>query len=962
MNSLSRRIARLSLVSLLAISVAANAQTVQTAPQSATVAAPQSSGTPWLFQGSDIPPDPAWTFGVLPNGVRYAVRRNGVPPGQVSIRVRVDAGSLMERESELGYAHLLEHLAFRGSEHVPDGESKRVWQRLGVTFGSDSNAATTPTNTVYKLDLPTATDQGLDESMKIVAGMLEAPSITTAALNAERPVVLAEQREQPGPQMRFGEALRGLFFAGQPLAERSPIGNIETLEAATEQSVRAFHQRWYRPDRTVVVIAGDKDAKLLEQMVVKHFSDWKPNGAATPTPDFGDPDQSQPTTVATAEASLPPAVSFAYLRPWSITADTILFNQERLTDLLASRIVNRRLESRARAGGSFLRAGVSLDDISRSTNLTSVSVYPLGDDWEAALKDVRAVIADATTRAPSQAEIDRELAEIENAMKQGVATAPVEPGARLADTMVEAVDINETVASAQVSYDIFNDARTKGMFSPARVLASSKKIFDGAALRGIVNTRTPDNSATAKLGAALKAEVSGSEALANADPVSIDDLPPLGTPGTITARQPVLSNPEINIEAMRLSNGVSVLMFPNDAETNRVYVRVRFGSGLKGLPAKEQTVAWAGPMALMQSGIGDLDQEKLDRLVGNRNIGLSFSPDDDAWILGGQTTAADLPDQLRLLAAKLTHPRWDANPVVRARAEMLAGYAAMEASPDGILARDLEGLLRDGDLRWATPSRAAVEALDPASFRAFWEPILKTGPIEVQIFGDVESEAAAQAVAATFGALPPRAPASAAGSPVAAATPNETPVVRRHTGQPNQAAAVIAWPTGGGSAGLAESRKLEVLAAVFRDRVLDELRERTGTSYSPTVLSQWPVGLDSGGRILALASVAPDQTKFFFEAARKIAADLVATPITPDELQRAVLPTVQQTMRMSSGNSFWMQQTAGGTRDPARIQAVTTLVPDYQRTTPAEIQALAAKYLGADKDWSMVVLPEKGAE
>ena len=101
MNSLSRRLSRLSLVSLLALSVAANAQTVP-APQSAAVAAPQSAGTPWLFQGSDIPPDPAWTFGVLPNGVRYAVRRNGVPPGQVSIRVRVDAGSLMERESEMG--------------------------------------------------------------------------------------------------------------------------------------------------------------------------------------------------------------------------------------------------------------------------------------------------------------------------------------------------------------------------------------------------------------------------------------------------------------------------------------------------------------------------------------------------------------------------------------------------------------------------------------------------------------------------------------------------------------------------------------------------------------------------------------------------------------------------------------------------------------------------------------------
>jgi len=94
----------------------------------------------WLYKGSDIVPDAGWHFGTLSNGVRYAVRRNGVPPGQVSIRVRMDAGSLMETDSERGYAHLIEHLSFRGSEFVPDGEAKRIWQRFGATFGSDNNA------------------------------------------------------------------------------------------------------------------------------------------------------------------------------------------------------------------------------------------------------------------------------------------------------------------------------------------------------------------------------------------------------------------------------------------------------------------------------------------------------------------------------------------------------------------------------------------------------------------------------------------------------------------------------------------------------------------------------------------------------------------------------------------------------------------------------------------------------
>ena len=206
------------------------------APASSISAKP---AIPWLFRGSDIRPNPAWTLGELPNGLRYAVRKNGVPPGQVAVRVLIDAGSLMEEDSEQGFAHLMEHLAFRSSKYVAGGDTKQVWQRLGATFGSDSNASTTPTQTVYKLDLPGATDAKLDEALKIFAGMMTAPGISPAGLSAELPAVLAEQREAPGPQVRYSDAVRGTFFAGQPLADRSPIGTIKTLQAATPASGNA---------------------------------------------------------------------------------------------------------------------------------------------------------------------------------------------------------------------------------------------------------------------------------------------------------------------------------------------------------------------------------------------------------------------------------------------------------------------------------------------------------------------------------------------------------------------------------------------------------------------------------------------------------------------------------------------------------------------------------------------------
>ncbi|MDT8759117.1 insulinase family protein [Sphingomonas psychrotolerans] len=921
----------------------------------------QTAEDPWLYKGSDLVHDDAWKFGRLSNGVRYAVRKNGVPPGQVSVRVRIDAGSLNEQDSERGFAHLLEHLSFRGSTFVPDGESKRIWQRLGVTFGSDSNASTTFTQTVYKLDLPTATAAGLDESFKILTGMMSAPAITQASLDAERPVVLAEAREQPGAQERLQDAMLGLMFAGQPVASRKPIGTTAALTAATPAAVKAFHDRWYRPDRAVVIVIGDMDPAVLEAMVQKHFSTWQANGPATPAPDFGKPSgDGHPVAASIVEPAVPTMAMMTIARPWTVFSDTVIFNQKRMIDLVAIRILNRRLESRARSGGSFVGAGADLSDVARSANVTTVNVMPVGDDWETALRDVRGMIADLQTTAPTQAEIDRELAEIEASMKQRIATAPVESGMKIADDLVEAVDINETVTTPEASYDIFKSAVAAKMFTPATVQASAKRVFEGTATRALVNVHTPDPQLMGKVTAALQADVVANggkrRALGN---VSFAQLPKLGAPGKMVSRTPLL--PELEIEKVVFANGVNLLMRKDSSEVGKVYINVRFGRGLNALPNRPSP-AWAGEMALVAGGIGKFGQEELDALIGRRQMGFDFDVAGDAFRFGGQTNKEDLPDQLRLFAAKLAAPAWDPNPILRAKTAVLSGYAGLSSSPDAVLGRDLEKLLHSGDPRWGMPDRETIEATTPASFRKLWEPLLATGPIEVEVFGDMDSDATIKAVAETFGALRPR-PASNAPAPVAAFPAHvDKPVVRTHTGKADQAAAVIAWPTGAGSAGITESRKLDVLAAIFRDRLIDQLRSQAGVSYSPNVASQWPLGMESGGKLIALGMVPPDKTDFFFQLARGIAADLVAKPVDADELNRALTPIKQQLIRQSSGNMFWMRLVEGGAFDPARVAAVDTLARDIATTSPVELQGLAQKYLRPDKDWSMVVVPGPGAQ
>jgi zinc protease len=133
----------LCLTSLLAIPVLVSAQESPVVPV-------------WPHEASDLKPDPKVVFGRLPNGLRYQILPHAEPPKRVSLRLHLEAGSLMEEDDQQGLAHFLEHMAFNGTKNYPAGEMVEFFQRLGMAFGADTNAHTSFDETVYKLELPMA--------------------------------------------------------------------------------------------------------------------------------------------------------------------------------------------------------------------------------------------------------------------------------------------------------------------------------------------------------------------------------------------------------------------------------------------------------------------------------------------------------------------------------------------------------------------------------------------------------------------------------------------------------------------------------------------------------------------------------------------------------------------------------------------------------------------------------------
>ncbi|MCH1409806.1 MAG: insulinase family protein, partial [Verrucomicrobiales bacterium] len=164
---------------------------------------------PLPHEDSDIKTDSAVNWGLLENGLRYAILPNPEPPNRVSMRLFVDAGSLMEADNQQGLAHFLEHMAFNGTKNFPAGEMVEYFQRLGMGFGNHTNAHTSFNETVYKLELPNSEQAMSDEAMKLLRDYADGMLFDPNEIDDERGIILSEKRTRDSVSWRtFVEQLR----------------------------------------------------------------------------------------------------------------------------------------------------------------------------------------------------------------------------------------------------------------------------------------------------------------------------------------------------------------------------------------------------------------------------------------------------------------------------------------------------------------------------------------------------------------------------------------------------------------------------------------------------------------------------------------------------------------------------------------------------------------------------------
>ncbi|RZJ92830.1 MAG: insulinase family protein, partial [Brevundimonas sp.] len=393
-------------------------------PAPATPATTGTPSQPWAQAASDVPADPAVRYGVLPNGMRYALMANATPPGQASLRLRIDAGSLNERADQLGLAHFMEHMAFNGSTDIPEGELVHTLERLGLSFGADTNASTDFDETVYKLDLPRTDDATVDASLNILREMSGEATLAADAIDRERGVVLSEERTRDGPALRSIRARLGFLMKGQLAPERFPIGDTSVLQAAPRERFTEFYDAYYRPERATLIAVGDFDVDQMEAKIRAEFGDWAnshPDGAA---PNLGAVQPRGPEASVFIDPGVQSTLQIAWVSPPDLTPDTLAHQEADIIRILGLQVLNRRFQSLSRgATPPFIGASANATTNWRSQDNVSLYANVQPGQWKPALSALEQEQRRIVEYGVSQAELNREITEFRTSLQNAVAGA-----------------------------------------------------------------------------------------------------------------------------------------------------------------------------------------------------------------------------------------------------------------------------------------------------------------------------------------------------------------------------------------------------------------------------------------------------------------------------------------------------------------------------------------------------------
>jgi len=913
----------------------------------------------FAHQASDLPPDPNIEYGRLPNGLRYAVRHNETPTKTASLLMRIDTGSLNESDETRGLAHFLEHMAFNGSENIPENEMTKRLEKFGLAFGADTNASTGFEATTYQLELPEVSDEIFEETLMIMRETASRLTLDPDAIDRERGVILAEKRARNSPA--FQSLLDSLdFYLGQTvIPKRLPIGTEETIESVTAEQFKAFYRGYYRPENTFITLVGDFDTSYAIEKIEKFFGDWEATGEALPKYEIKDFQNDEPRFHYYTNPEIQTSVSVSVVSPFEEKDDTADNRFNGVIESLGNSILNRRFGKIARSGeANFIGASVGTSSLYQAAEISSLTVSAEPESWEPAFAQAEQTLRQALKYGFTQAELDEQLANYRKGLEVSVQTSPTRRTPRLARNIMGAFGGEYVITTPQSALERY--VAREDEITLEKVEASFREAWKDLSTRPQIYMSTPAiiEDAQTKLKQAYEASQAVPIEPRAEDVVTEFAYTDFGPAGKVQKRGEI---EDIEITTVEFENNVRLNIKKTDYEKDVIRIRARMGAGsltfpdVRGFNSYMQTI-------LSLSGLEAHTVDDIATIMAGKTVGASTGFGSERMSIGGATVPENLSDQLNLMTAYVTAQAYREEPIAQWEKSVRSFYPTLDSTPGGVAGRDIPALIRSGNPRYLYPSEAELLDVNMDLIRGWMDEYVKDSAIEVSVVGDVDIEQIIKEVGRTFGALPTRAktftevPEDAEVKVSVFPKGQTRPFKLTHSGDAETALLRIYWPTPKGYDVL-KARRLGMISQILRLRLTEELREEEGASYSPSAFSTLSRIFKDYGYVGVSLELSPSEIDLMTEKVEAIAAEFKAGEFNAELFERAIKPTLENIETSLESNSYWMGVIDAAQTTDRDLNNHRSRQEVYQNMTVDDLKPLAAAIFNAGDAIRIQVLP-----
>ncbi len=602
--------------------------------------------------------------GVLANGMRYYVHRAQKPKDRAALALAVDVGSVAEEEDERGVAHLVEHLAFRATRNFGNFEIVRFLESIGAEFGPCQNAYTSMDETVYELLVPVddAGSKNLTKALAVLSEFASRVRISDADVNDERGAVLEEMRMGRDARGRASEAYWKLLMKDSLYAERLPIGLESVIKKGNPAVFRRFYEKWYRPERTAVIAAGDfPDLDAVVREIEAAFGGCAPApgqppvNPATPRPPVAFHASPRVTcSVDKEHTKTTVTLTFKYpANPISTPGD---FFQKTVEEAFKLALDNRLYKLMRKADPPFFSAGCSVEEATRTVSVFSAQIAceegkkNVVRGLEAGLRE----LARARVHGFSEQELKIARAKQIADAQQFFVERDQTYCTSLRDELVGHFLRGELVVGAEEEARMTIACVERMTVGDLRAFAQRCRLDASCVIRAMEGRATVTEADIAAAAAKIQDEENKGTITKNGAfdvPESLVETKALPAPGAVK-RTTAFS--KMGFRVSELANGVRVATKTTDFLDDQVLVRAFARGGLSEVPEKQYLDALYANTIAGELGMFGLRPETLfDALAGKRadvaaKTGTYFRRVD------GDTSPTDIETGLQLMYALFT--------------------------------------------------------------------------------------------------------------------------------------------------------------------------------------------------------------------------------------------------------------------------------------------------------------------